>query len=93
MSLAKMCAISNFGLEIGQIFDDEKLLFDESPSRAVVGVLNEEKFKKLTQKFSLKATKIGTSTRAQKFILEKSVNIDTAELKRIYFGAFKEMMR
>ena len=93
MSLAKMCAISNFGLEIGQIFDDEKLLFDESPSRAVVGVLNEEKFKKLTQKFSLKATKIGTSTRAQRFTLEKSVNIDTAELKRVYFGAFKEMMR
>lgn len=93
MSLAKMCAISNFGLEIGQIFDDEKLLFDESPSRAVVGVLNEEKFLNLAQKFSLKATKIGTSTRAQKFTLEKSVNIDTAELKRVYFGAFKEMMR
>lgn len=92
MSLAKMCAISNFGLDIGQIFDDEKLLFDESHSRAIVGVLDEQKFVNLAQKFNIKAQKIGTSTKAQKFSLQ-GVELSTDELKSVYFGAFKEMMR
>lgn len=92
IALAKMCAISNFGLDIGQIFDDEKLLFDESWGRAIVGVLDEQKFLQIAQKFGVKTQKIGTSTKAQKFSLQ-SIALDTDELKRIYFGAFKEMMR
>lgn len=93
ISLAKMCAISSVGLQIEQIFDDEKLLFDESPSRAIVGVLDENKFINLAQKFDVKFSKIGTSTKEQFFTLANSVKLDTAELKKVYFGAFKEMMR
>ena len=93
MSLAKMCAVSNFGLKIGQIFDDEKLLFDESPSRAIVGVLDEQKFANLAQKFGIKFSKIGTSIKEQIFTLAGSTEFDISELKKVYFGAFKEMMR
>ena len=93
ISLAKMCAISSVGLEISLIFDDEKLLFDESPTRAIVGVLDESKFTNLAQKFDIKFTKIGTSISEPKFTLSNAIKLDTAELKRVYFGAFKEMMR
>lgn len=91
MSLAKMCAISSVGLEIGSIFDDEALLFDESPSRAIIGVSDEKGFEKLAQKFDVKVQKIGTSIQKDEFKLG-NIALKASELKKVYFNAFKEMM-
>lgn len=92
MSLAKMCAISSMGLAIQGVCDDEALLFDESDGRAIVGVLDELKFTNLAQKFGVKTQKIGTSTKIQKFILQ-GIELDTKELKNVYFSSFKTMLR
>ncbi|HDX6269729.1 TPA: phosphoribosylformylglycinamidine synthase subunit PurL, partial [Campylobacter fetus subsp. venerealis] len=62
MTLAKMSAVSNLGFDGECKFDDSKWIFDESFSRAVVGVKDESKFKELADKHSVKFEKIGLST-------------------------------
>ena len=91
ISLAKMCAISNFALEIHTGFKDEKLLFDESPSRAIVGVLNEGEFEKLCANFSVNFSKIGHSTSSNDFVLDE-IKLQTKRLKSLYFNSFKEVL-
>ena len=91
LTLAKMCAISKFGLEIHTDFKDEKLLFDESPSRAVVGVLNEGEFEKLCVNFKVKFTKIGKSTPKKHFKCD-SIALCERELHALYFESFAEKL-
>ena len=91
ITLAKICAISNFSLEIHTGFKDEKLLFDESPSRAVVGVLNEGEFEELCAKFKVNFSKIGHSTNSNDFVLDE-IKLQTNSLKSLYFNSFKEVL-
>lgn len=92
MSLAKMCAISSLGLCVSAIFDDESLLFDESASRAIVGVSDEKSFEELALKFGIKAQKIGISVKDKEFTLG-SIKMSLDELKVVYFNSFKELMQ
>ncbi|WP_168236773.1 phosphoribosylformylglycinamidine synthase subunit PurL, partial [Campylobacter fetus] len=84
MTLAKMSAVSNLGFDGECKFDDSKWIFDESFSRAVVGVKDESKFKELADKHSVKFEKIGLST-GEIFRLN-DIKINLNELKNIYFN-------
>lgn len=67
------------------------MIFDESASRAIVGLdkENEEAFLKLAHELGVKATKLGFSTKEQSFKLD-SINLSKDELNKLYFDSFKE---
>ncbi|MDL0110485.1 phosphoribosylformylglycinamidine synthase subunit PurL [Campylobacter felis] len=91
LSVAKMVALSCVGVDLKSEFKNEAWLFEESASRAVVGVKNEEAFLNLTQKFGIKAYKLGLSTKKQEFIFD-SLSLSCEELKKLYFESFKEQI-
>ncbi|AHE93888.1 TPA: phosphoribosylformylglycinamidine synthase subunit PurL [Campylobacter fetus subsp. venerealis] len=91
MTLAKMSAVSNLGFDGECKFDDSKWIFDESFSRAVVGVKDESKFKELADKHSVKFEKIGLST-GEIFRLN-DIKINLNELKNIYFNEFSKITK
>ncbi|EDO9795283.1 phosphoribosylformylglycinamidine synthase subunit PurL [Campylobacter fetus] len=91
MTLAKMSAVSNLGFDGECKFDDSKWIFDESFSRAVVGVRDESKFKELADKHSVKFEKIGLST-GEIFRLN-DIKINLNELKNIYFNEFSKIIK
>ncbi|EAK1046613.1 phosphoribosylformylglycinamidine synthase subunit PurL [Campylobacter upsaliensis] len=91
LSVAKMVALSCVGVDLKSEFKNEAWLFEESTSRAVVGVKDEEAFLNLTQKFGIKAFKLGLSTKKQEFIFDK-ICLSCEELKKLYFESFKEQM-
>ena len=91
MTLAKMSAVSNLGFDGECKFDDSKWIFDESFSRAVVGVKDESKFKELADKHSVKFEKIGLST-GEIFRLN-DIKINLNEIKNIYFNEFSKIIK
>ncbi|WP_270960487.1 phosphoribosylformylglycinamidine synthase subunit PurL [Campylobacter upsaliensis] len=91
LSVAKMVALSCVGVDLKSEFKNEVWLFEESASRAIVGVSDEEAFLNLTQKFSIKAYKLGLSTKKQEFIFD-SITLSCEELKKLYFESFKEQI-
>lgn len=91
LSVAKMVALSCVGVDLKSEFKNEAWLFEESASRAVVGVKDEEAFLNLTQKFGIKAFKLGLSTKKQEFIFDE-ICLSCEELKKLYFESFKEQM-
>ncbi|EPI9981423.1 phosphoribosylformylglycinamidine synthase subunit PurL [Campylobacter upsaliensis] len=91
LSVAKMVALSCAGVDLKSEFKNEAWLFEESASRAVVGVKDEEAFLNLTQKFGIKAFKLGLSTKKQEFIFDE-ICLSCEELKKLYFESFKEQM-
>lgn len=91
MTLAKMCAISCVGLNLKTSFNDKALLFEESPTRAIVGVKNEANFLKLIDSMGIPFFKLGQTTKEEKFILD-DISLDLKELKKIYFSNFREML-
>ncbi|MEB2788911.1 phosphoribosylformylglycinamidine synthase subunit PurL [Campylobacter upsaliensis] len=91
LSVAKMVALSCVGVDLKSEFKNVSWLFEESASRAIVGVKDEEAFLNLTQKFGIKAYKLGLSTKKQEFIFD-SITLSCEELKKLYFESFKEQM-
>lgn len=94
MTLAKMCAISKVGVNLKSGFDDEKMIFDESASRAIVGLSkeNEEAFLKLAKIHGIKTTNLGFSTTEENFKLD-NINLSKNELDKLYFDSFKEQIQ
>lgn len=94
MTLAKMCAISKVGVSLKSGFDDERMIFDESASRVIVGLSkeNEEAFLNLVKEFGIKATNLGFSTDEDNFKLD-NINLSKNELDRLYFDSFKEQIQ
>lgn len=88
ITLAKMAAVSNIGGEFKTGFENE--IFDESFSRAIVGVKDEESFKKEALNLGLEVQKIGVSG-GDKFSLDE-INFSVNELREIYFNTFKELI-
>lgn len=94
MTLAKMCAISKVGMNLKSGFDDERMIFDESASRVIVGLNkeNEETFLNLAKEFGIKATNLGFSTNEDNFKLD-NINLSKNELNKLYFDSFKEQIQ
>ncbi|MCR4942394.1 MAG: phosphoribosylformylglycinamidine synthase subunit PurL [Campylobacter sp.] len=91
MTLAKMACVGDMGAICSCRFNDMRWIFDESFSRAVVGVKNERKFKKLAQKYNIKFDKIGTTT-PKKFELD-GVSMSLSKMKKIYFNKFARLVK
>ncbi|MDX2322955.1 phosphoribosylformylglycinamidine synthase subunit PurL [Campylobacter hepaticus] len=94
ITLAKMCAISHLGLDLKSAFVDEKMIFDESPSRAIIALRkeNEEAFLNLSKEFGIKAYKLGITTLKKEFKLD-SIILSKDELDKFYFDTFKEQIQ
>ncbi|MBM0637371.1 phosphoribosylformylglycinamidine synthase subunit PurL [Campylobacter sp. VicNov18] len=94
ITLAKMCAISQMGVDIKSGFKDEKMIFDESSSRAIVALdkTKEQEFLSLIEEFGVKAYKLGFTTNKQQFKLD-NISLDKDELDRLYFNSFKEQIQ
>lgn len=95
LTLAKMCAISEFGVEANLNLNgvkDGALLFEESPGRAIIGVLDEKEFENLALSLNLSILKLGATTSENKFKLN-SINLNTDELKSAYFTSFERDMQ
>lgn len=91
VTLGKMAAVGDTGFSGAVNFTQDNYIFDESQSRAIVGVINENEFLNLASKFGIKATKIGQSG-GNKFELN-DIKISLDELKNIYFGEFDSIIK
>ena len=91
ITLAKMAAVSSIGFS-GEIkFSDDRFIFDESFSRAIVGVKDELKFKDLAKKYGVELTKIGLSG-GDEFVLN-DIKISLKDLQDIYFSEFATIIK
>ncbi|HEC1763800.1 TPA: phosphoribosylformylglycinamidine synthase subunit PurL [Campylobacter lari] len=90
ITLAKMSAKANLGIEVKTNFEDKSFIFEESPTRVIVGVKNEEKFIKFANEMGIKFTKLGNLTEKD-FILD-DIKISLAKLQTIYFDKFNEYL-
>ncbi|HEG2581095.1 TPA: phosphoribosylformylglycinamidine synthase subunit PurL [Campylobacter lari] len=90
ITLAKMSAKANLGIEVKTNFEDKSFIFEESPTRVIVGVKNEEKFIKFANEIGVKFTKLG-NLNEKDFILD-DIKISLAKLQTIYFDKFNEYL-
>ncbi|EAK9946185.1 phosphoribosylformylglycinamidine synthase subunit PurL [Campylobacter lari] len=90
ITLAKMSAKANLGIEVKTDFEDKSFIFEESPTRVIVGVKNEEKFIKFANEMRIKFTKLG-NLNEKDFILD-DIKISLAKLQTIYFDKFNEYL-
>ncbi len=91
IALAKMSCVGDIGSTCRVDLKDEREIFSESFSRAIVEVKNEEEFKKLAQKIGIKVTKIGETTKERLFKCN-DITKDLDELKEIYFNRFAQII-
>lgn len=90
IALAKMCAKSGFGAKVKFAFSDEKDIFSESFSRAIVEVKDEVGFINKAQKVGIKIQKLGF---VEGDILElDGVTCKVDEIEDIYFNTFKRVV-
>ncbi|EGK7514879.1 phosphoribosylformylglycinamidine synthase subunit PurL [Campylobacter lari] len=90
ITLAKMSAKANLGIEIKTDFEDKSFIFEESPTRVIVGVKDEEKFIEFVNEMGIKFTKLG-NLNEKDFILD-DIKISLAKLQTIYFDKFNEYL-
>jgi len=92
MTLAKMAAVSSKGAVVGIRLDDERAIFDESQSRAVVEVskANLDAVIALAENLGLKTDIIGKIGGDNLKINDVEMKLET--LKATYFKSFKEII-
>nr|WP_314472159.1 phosphoribosylformylglycinamidine synthase subunit PurL [uncultured Campylobacter sp.] len=90
ITLAKMACLSGLGAECK--FDVKpNFIFDESFSRAIVGVKDEAKFESLAAKHGVKFEKIG-SVGGDKFKLN-DIDEKLSEVSEVYFSEFAKIIK
>ena len=92
IALAKMSAVSGKGVVAGIRLDDQRAIFDESQSRAILEVSKEklEAVAQMAQDLGLKAAIIGKV--GGDVVKVNDVEINLEELKAVYFNTFKEVV-
>lgn len=91
ITLAKMSAVGGVGGEFKMSVDDNRDIFDESFSRAIMGVKDEAKFEAKVKSTGLVCQKLGVTGGDKFSINEVSITLD--ELKNIYFNEFKSIIK
>jgi len=88
IAIAKMSAISGIGADIDIDFEDSRWIFDESPSRAIVEVREENlaQVAQLAMDLGLKVTAIGVT--GGDSVKINDVEMDLDSLRDIYFNTF-----
>ncbi len=92
IALAKMSAVSGKGVTVGIRLDDERAIFDESQSRAILEVSKEslEAVAEMAQGLGLKADIIGKI--GGDMLKINDVEMELEKLKDIYFNSFKAVV-
>ena len=88
---AKMSCVGDLGSVCSVSLKDEREIFSESFSRAIVEVKDEVEFKKLADSIGIKVEKIGKTTRKREFICN-DIKMDLDKLKEIYFNKFQQII-
>ena len=91
IALAKMSCVGNLGSSCNLELKDERDIFSESFSRAIVEVADEERFQKMANEIGIKITKIGKTTEEKTFTCN-DINANLEDLQQIYFNQFKEII-
>nr|WP_314240848.1 phosphoribosylformylglycinamidine synthase subunit PurL [uncultured Campylobacter sp.] len=91
ITLAKMACLSGLGAECKFDVKKPNFIFDESFSRAIVGVKDEAKFESLSAKHSVKFEKIG-SVGGDKFKLN-DIEEKLSDVSEVYFNKFAAIIR
>ena len=91
VTLAKMACLSGLGAECKFDVKKPNFIFDESFSRAIVGVKDEAKFESLAAKHGVKFEKIG-SVGGDKFKLN-DIDEKLSEVSEVYFGEFAKIIK
>lgn len=90
MTLAKMSAKANLGANVKTNFKNRSFIFEESPTRVVIGVKNEENFIEFANKMKINFAKLGILNEKD-FVLD-DIKISLVKLQKIYFDKFKEYL-
>jgi len=92
VALAKMAAVGDMGIEAQMETEDPRWIFDETQSRALVEVRedNLERVARKALELGLQVTRIGT-VGGDMFALN-DIRMPMSRLKEIYFGRFKEVI-
>ena len=91
ITLAKMACLSGLGAECKFDVKKPNFIFDESFSRAIVGVKDEAKFEALAEKHGVKFEKIG-SVGGDKFKLN-DIEEKLSEVSEVYFNEFANIIK
>lgn len=91
ITLAKMACLSGLGTECKFDVKKPNFIFDESFSRAIVGVKDEAKFEALAAKHGVKFEKIG-SVGGDKFKLN-DIDEKLSDVSEVYFNKFAAIIR
>ncbi len=93
VAIAKMSAVSGMGANINYKCANERDIFSESLSRAIIEVSpkDEERVVKIAQEIGIKCEKIGTIGGAE--VSVNSAKIGLEKLKDIYFNTFKRIIQ
>lgn len=91
ITLAKMACLSGLGAECKFDVKKPSFIFDESFSRAIVGVKDEAKFESLAAKHGVKFEKIG-SVGGDKFKLN-DIEEKLSDVSEVYFNKFAAIIR
>ena len=91
ITLAKMACLSGLGAECKFDVKKPNFIFDESFSRAIVGVKDEAKFESLAAKHGVKFEKIG-SVGGDKFKLN-DIEEKLSEVSEVYFSEFTNIIK
>ena len=89
--LAKMACLSGLGAECKFDVKKPNFIFDESFSRAIVGVKDEAKFESLAAKHGVKFEKIG-SVGGDKFKLN-DIDEKLSDVSEVYFSEFAKIIK
>jgi len=87
----KMSCVGDLGSVCSVNLDDEREIFSESFSRAIVEVKDEVEFKKLAHSIGIKVEKIGKTTKKREVICN-DIKMDLEKLKEIYFNKFQQII-
>ena len=93
IALAKMSAVSGKGVTVGVRLEDERALFDESQSRAILEVNSKENLEAvvaMAKEIGIKADIIGKV--GGDVMKVNNIEMDITQLKEIYFNSFKRVV-
>jgi phosphoribosylformylglycinamidine synthase len=90
IALAKMSVISGKGVTVGVKLKDDRDIFSESFSRAIVEVDDSDAFESYAKKSGMKIDRIG-KVGGDKFIC-CDIKRDVKSLEKVYFNRFQEVI-
>ncbi len=91
IALAKMAVTGDKGVACGIKVVDDRDIFSESFSRAIVEVKDHHKFEEFAKQYQIKIDRIGKVIADERFICNE-IKKDLSEMKKVYFETFSEVI-